>query len=44
MGLAIARSIVEAHGGTLTGENCAKGGALFAICLPEATQAKSRAA
>jgi PAS domain S-box-containing protein len=44
MGLAIARSIVEAHGGTLKGENCANGGALFAICLPEATQAKSRAA
>ena len=38
MGLAIARSIIEAHGGTLSGENCSSGGALFTICLPTATE------
>jgi PAS domain S-box-containing protein len=35
MGLAIARSIVEALGGTLSGENCEDGGACFTVCLPE---------
>lgn len=44
MGLAIARSIVEAHGGTITGENCDTGGARFLVRLPEASEAKSAAA
>jgi C4-dicarboxylate-specific signal transduction histidine kinase len=43
MGLAIARSIIEAHGGMLSAENCVDGGALFTICLLEAA-AKSQAA
>jgi C4-dicarboxylate-specific signal transduction histidine kinase len=36
MGLAIARGIVEAHGGTLKGENCESGGACFTVRLPMA--------
>jgi two-component system sensor kinase FixL len=44
MGLAIARSIIEAHGGTLSGENCDDGGACFTICLPEAKEGQSNAA
>jgi two-component system nitrogen regulation sensor histidine kinase NtrY len=34
MGLAIVRSIVESHGGTITVENAEGGGARFGIVLP----------
>ena len=34
MGLAIVRSIVDAHGGAIWAENNAKGGASFNISLP----------
>jgi PAS domain S-box-containing protein len=44
MGLAIARGIIEAHGGTLSAENCDEGGARFTVCLPEAVEVKSKAA
>src|SRR5438093_1611906 len=44
MGLAIARSIVEAHGGSLSGENCADGGACFTVRLPQAKDDKSKVA
>ena len=36
LGLAIARAIVEAHGGTISVENRAKGGARFIVSLQAA--------
>src|SRR5216110_2852781 len=42
MGLAIARSIIEAHGGTLSGKNCDDGGACFTVCLPEIKRTNQR--
>src|SRR5205809_3875816 len=44
MGLAISRSIIEAHGGTLWGENCDNGGACFIVRLPQAKEDNSKAA
>src|SRR5437762_3683950 len=44
MGLAISRSIIEAHDGTLSGENCDNGGACFIVCLPQAKEDNSKAA
>jgi two-component system sensor histidine kinase HydH len=34
LGLAVARRIVELHGGKIRGENHAEGGAVFTLWLP----------
>jgi two-component system sensor histidine kinase HydH len=34
LGLSISRRLIEAHGGTISGENAPGGGALFAFTLP----------
>jgi PAS domain S-box-containing protein len=44
MGLAISRSIIEAQGGTVSGENCDGGGACFTIRLPRAKEDNSKPA
>ena len=44
MGLAIARTIIEAHGGTFPEKIANDGGAVFTVCLPEEAEAKSQAA
>jgi signal transduction histidine kinase len=40
MGLAISRSIIETHDGTLSGENCDSGGACFTVRLPQPKEDK----
>jgi signal transduction histidine kinase len=42
MGLAIARTIVDAHGGRLWAENQAGAGAIFRLTLPISRMSESR--
>ena len=42
MGLAIARTLIEAHGGTLLGENNSSGGACFTVRLPRGENSPER--
>ncbi len=44
LGLAIARDIVEAHGGEISAENAADGGAVFVVRLPSSPQPPRRSA
>ena len=44
LGLAIARQIVEAHGGTIQVEQSTSGGARFSVTLPAADRAATAAA
>jgi len=44
MGLAISRSIIKAHGGSLSGENCDGGGACFTVHLPRSKEDNSQVA
>jgi two-component system sensor kinase FixL len=43
IGLPISRTIVEAHGGTIWGENRPGGGAVFSFTLPRARKGRDRA-
>lgn len=36
VGLSLCRNIIEAHGGEITAQNCASGGAIFRFTLPDA--------
>jgi two-component system sensor kinase FixL len=44
LGLSISRRLIEAHGGTMTGDNAPGGGAVFRFTLPAADSDKAKAA